>query len=428
MSSSPESPTRFTPARIFAGLLYLFVIIFIGYAAASRGHSYYYADQAKKSLSTEQIIAALRYESSNPEVYKVGAYLGLRSENYSLAAEMLDQAVAYRKNDYLLWLRLGFARYKMGDFERADYAYRRAIDLAPHYAPPKRYYGRLLLENGEIETAFQYLKQAAEISPEQRRETFHLARRQFENDAGRIERSIASESPEMRKHLIYYFIKHSLMTENTKRFLTGEQLSESEKNEFIKALIEKDNYILAREIWASQNNNKLLLSGLPSGELMLDGGFERIAETGFTEFGWQISQLAADTSIAVDESVKESGKRSLQIVMNGKTEINTKILSQIVLLEPGQSYVLSFSALVPEITSGGGIGVAAFEASGDRRLGESPVISSSYNKWNRYQFSFDAPESGAAVIGLQRLPCRTNPCPMFADLRLDNFSLKVKHR
>lgn len=405
-----------------AAFLYLGVIVFLGAAAFQRGWSYYYADRAKKGHSTQELSAALEFDSSNPEIYKVGGLIYLEGKNFSFAAEKLERATGLRKNDYLLWLRLGYAYYKLDDPARARQAYQKAIDLAPAYPASYRFMGGLLLKMGETETAFRRLHRAAKLSADYRREVFHLARKQFAGDEAAIERVLAFEERGIQKELAFYFIKHSMVTEKLKSFLTSDQLSAAEKKEFVKKLLEKKEFLLAREIWATLEDKKQLLNK-PGGEWMLDGGFELTAESDEFGFGWQINQNISFARAAIDEEIKEEGDRSVQIQLEGKTEVGNKILSQMVIVNGGEEYNLSFSVLLPELTSAGDLGVTVFDAATDKILGETQLKKRPDKKWSRYQLRFSAPSSQAVIIAFRRLSCPASPCPIFADLYLDNFSL-----
>ena len=408
---------------LLVALVYLGVALFVGYLAARHGLSYYYADAAKQNQTWDEAQKALDFDDSNPEIYKVASHILLDADEHARAAELLEKGVALKPNDFLMWLRLGYARGSGGDLQGARAAYEKALQLAPDYSQTNRYLGRLMLKQGEFENAFRHLGRAAELEDEIYQEALHLARRQFPNDGAAIERALSPETKEGKKALAFYLIKHSLVTGNVENFIPGDSLDEKEKKEFIDSLVRRGNYGLARRVWGSLRNNRRLLEK-PVDEMVVDGGFEMIDGSDESGFAWQVNPKISDASVSVDNSEGGSSNRVIQILLKGKVQLGAKILSQTVIVEPEQNYQLRFSLQAKEIVSNGGLAVFVADAQTNQLLGQSAAFKVTNGKWEPYQFNFRAGRSRAVYVFVQRLNCTTSPCPIFADASLDDFSMK----
>lgn len=403
---------------------YLIVILAIVFYNYRQGSALYYAERAKISSSLEDIAKAMEADAENPEIYKIESQLGLKSADYTKAADSLRRAIKLRENDHMLWLRLGYAYNKLGDYENARAAYETSLRLAPEYAQTNRFMGRLLLKTGEIESAFSYLRKAAEADRELYPEVLHLARKQFPADGAGIERLIAPETTESKQILAAYLIKHSLITAGIKNFMLDANLSDGVKSGFINSLIEKNNYGLAREIWLSQKSH-LAFAEEARQKIIIDGDFENTSESDAAGFGWRVVQSAANTSVSIDQTASLSGRYSMRFELEGKTDLNTNLLAQTVLVEPNQEYTLEFDLLSSAITSYGGIYVIVTDNAAQKVLAQSAPFKNTEEKWEHYRVAF-RPESGVVSIAVRRTPCAANPCPIFADFRLDNFTLRKK--
>jgi tetratricopeptide (TPR) repeat protein len=70
--------------------------------------------------------------------YIMGAGLS-REGRISRAVEVLEAAIAFKKNHWKAWNLLGLCCYRLGEFSRARYAWSRSIQLQPHQNPALEY-------------------------------------------------------------------------------------------------------------------------------------------------------------------------------------------------------------------------------------------------------------------------------------------------
>ena len=409
----------FLDRNYFAALVYGGFLLYIGVAAARQGLSHYYADDAFRTGSNVGAVSAIYFQPENPDAYKVQGMLFLRNKDYNSAAESFEKAISLRKNDFLLWLRLGYSRFKSGDINAARTAYREGLTLAPKYSQPNYYMGIMLFENGQYEQAFRFLSKAAEYDPELYPEILHRARITFPDDPLAIERSVQPESIEAKKIVARYLIEHDFMTDNLRAFLIADELSEQEKNEFIESLIEKQNFDVARQVWLSQVN----AGNARGNELIFDGGFEKITESDASGFGWRIDQRTSAISVALDSSEFHSGSRGVLIKFAGNVELGRKLISQLTYLQPNRKYQLKFFSRSMELISAGLPSIVITDGISNETLGRSAAFESTDGKWVEAKVDFVTREAAVAVISLQRSNCNTSPCPIFGQLSLDDFSI-----
>jgi Tfp pilus assembly protein PilF len=431
-----QSPARSKARNILSKLAaaaYLVFALAVGLFSVTKGLSYYYADQAKAGDSSA-VSNALKFDVRNPEIYKIEGSKLLASENYPEAAAALQKAVELRDRDYLLHLRLGYALYRSGDAEGARQSYLRALALAPDYAQSNRYLGRLLLKLGETDQAFEYLGRAAALDSTLYGEVLHLARVNLpkadasENaSADLIEQKLKIESFEGRKRAAQYFIRHAMLNEATKNFLFAGPLSGDEKRRFINALVRYGHFRMARDLWLTVPENKRLTDE-SADTFIIDGGFEKTEASDESAVSWQIENRLRYVKAAIDERVRRSGSRSLYISFKGPAEFKTNFISQIVPVESGRSYALEAAVKNSEIVSGGSLELVVIDPATNEIIGKTGSFVMKESDWKIYRASFRAGDSAAVMIALRRAECRANPCPIFAEIWLDDIALTASVR
>jgi tetratricopeptide (TPR) repeat protein len=399
--------------------VYTCFIVFIGYSAAWQGLSHYYSNIAFRSGSETDAAAAVSYLPENPNAHKTLGEVFLRNKDYSGAEAAFESAIAFSQNDFLLWLRLGYSRSLLKEFDAAETAYQRALELAPNYSQPNYYMGMMLLETGRNEDAFRYLSKAAERDPDLYPQMLHRARVSFPDDPLAIESSFNPNSNHAKKLLSRYLIKHNFMTDNVRLFLVSDELTDGEKNEFVQYLLHKENFQIAREVWLS----RLKPEKFDANELIFDSSFEAITESDPSGLGWQINQKMTATAVARDQKTFHSGSSALKVKFAGNVEIGKYIVSQLAYVQPGRKYRLRVFLFSPELVSAGLPSIAVSDGITNEMLGRSAEFHATADKWVEYKCEFVAKKAPVVRINLQRINCNTSPCPIFGELFLDDFRL-----
>ncbi len=402
-----------------SAFLYACFIVFIGYSAARQGLSHYYADIALRYGSEADAAAAVLHLPENPYAHKTIGEVLLRNKDYAAAVTAFERAIGFNQNDFLLWLRLGYSHSQLKEFDSGETAYQKALELAPHYSQPNYDLGIMLLETGRKEEAFRYLSKAAERDLELYPQLLNWARVSFPDDPVTIEKAVNPTSPETKKLFAQYLITHKFMTENVISFLVSDELSDGEKSEFVRYLLDKENFHVAREVWLS----RLKPEKFDVNEPIFDGGFEAITENDPSGLGWQINQEMTATAVVRDQKTFRSASNALKVKFAGNVEIGKDILSQLAYVVPRRKYSLRVFLLSTDLVSAGLPAIAVSDGSTNELLGRSTEFQTTAGKWVEYKCEFVTRKVPVVRISLQRIKCDTTPCPIFGDLFLDDFSL-----
>lgn len=417
MARQAENQNRmlgFLAAGLYGAILSSLLV-----SAFTRALSLYYADSASRTGSEAELATSLMYEPESSDAYETLGLIKQRRSDYLGAAAAFEKAATIQANDYLLCLRLGYARQMNGDVEGAIEAFRRAIELAPHYSKPKYYLGMLLLESGRTSDGFVFLSQAAESDPLLYRPIERLARKSFPDDADAIETAVRPTTAAAKSSLARYLIKYHFMTDSVRSFLLSDALGTDEKNEFIGYLLHKKDFELAREVWLSRR----LQNDSSAAGPIYDGGFEHIDQSDPSGLGWQIGQNVSATAVSRDLKAFHSGASSIRIKLAGNVELARPIVSQLAFVEPRRLYALRFFYRSTEMISAGPAEVSIVDKLTNETLARSTPIKATNGDWIPVSVEFVSGASPVVLVSLQRPECGASPCPIFGDISLDDIQL-----
>jgi tetratricopeptide (TPR) repeat protein len=418
MNEELKAPANNYREYLFAAV-YICGLTIVLIWAVRIGLSHYFTMRDGRTSSGANLAYALFFDPNDPEAYINRGDNAFARLEFPTAAENYQRAVEVRKNDFVIWLRLGVALEKIEDVHGAEAAYLKALELAPNFAQPNRAMGLLLVKKGDEDKGFAYLRTAAIANSALYSELLKLALAHHPSDPDAIERVAEPQTPGEKKMLIAFMINHNLVTDGVKQRLIGNELSDEEKDLFINQLLEQNKTQIAYDIWATKSGVVSLLP--PENEKIFDGGFENITGSDNSGFGWRLQQKLTGTAVSVDTSRTHSGARSLSIQFKGNLERGSKIISQLVPVRPNTTYRLSFAALSNELLSGALPVVKV--AGGNTPLAASSAIQATGGKWVVMNVDLRSGEEDSVLIALERGNCQSNPCPIFGDLFLDEFSL-----
>jgi hypothetical protein len=169
----------------------------------------------------------------------------------------------------------------------------------------------------------------------------------------------------------------------------------------------------AKEVWRG------VLGGKEPG--VHDGGFE--APPAGQSFGWRVGR---QNDVAVERSLEAplEGSYCMHLRFNGSRNVPFHHVYQIVPVESGKEYNLSFVQRSRNLTTdqGVGVGVSGYGCSGLKKHSE-PVLGSS--PWTRGELSFSVPEGCEAVtLRLVRKESLKFDSKISGDYWVDGMSLK----
>ena len=404
-----------------SAIVYLILVGVLALAGARYAASNYFAQAAIRSGSIDEAATAVSFQTGNPGAHEALGIELLQRNEFVAASDAFEKAILLSPNDYRLCLRLAQARLLSGDAESAKSAYSRAIELAPRYSLPYIELGRVYLGLGQRDKAFEFLAAAARLDQSYYAEVLRSANAAFGDDPEAIERAVAPVSPKGKSIVAWYFMDRSWMTEKAREFLLSDESTTDEKNTVIRFLKEKRKYRLARDVWFS----RLAGEGITASEadVIFDGGFESLTESDPSGLGWQIDQEVPFTSITRDAHDVHSGRVALNIRFGGNVDLRRPLVSQIAFIDPGKSYTLTFFIRTGKLVSAGLPALLVTDPATNAIVGRSEPIEDSKGTWLRQSVTFTSPNEPAVLISLQRPACESQPCPIFGEISIDDFSI-----
>src|SRR4030095_9426879 len=130
-----------------------------------------------------------------------------------------ETAVRLSPNDYRFWMSLGAALEQQGDYQRAELALHRSVELAPSYSYPAWYLGNLFLRSGRYTEAFTELRRASQSDPELRPQLFNLAWEIYKSDVEMMKTAIGPAADVRAQFSLYLLGRNDF--EDALRFWNG---------------------------------------------------------------------------------------------------------------------------------------------------------------------------------------------------------------
>jgi len=351
---------------------------------------------------------------------------GMPLDQMSACLPEYEKAVSLSPDDYRLWTSLGIARQRVGETEKAEQAFRRAIDLAPTYNFPRWYLGNLLLRSARYDEAFNELRTASDGDPENLRPQFYnLVWQVYENDLPSILKALG-DSPGSRAEFSRY-------QTSQRRFAEGltvwDTLNEAQKKSaqstaslMIKDLMDSQQFHSAARVWNDISTGRRVDMGQ-----VTDGGFELILPPGSEGyFDWQVKNEPG-VQIGIDSGVSHAGARSLRLSFQVRSNTRSMSATQLIPVATNANYEFECYVRTEKLDSGGTPVIQIVDAMNGAILGSTEAAQNGTNDWNRMTASFKTSANTEAVIlRIVRAPCDDNldVCPIFGAVWYDDFNLK----
>jgi tetratricopeptide (TPR) repeat protein len=365
--------------------------------------------------------AAAALTPGDAEARDARAGLFADAGDYAGAESAYLEAIALRPRDYVLWVELGKARDQKGDAEGALAAFKEATQLAPFYAQPRWQLGNALLRAGRREEAAEELRRAAASDPRLYPNLIQALWYAGGRDPRALVADARPQTPEQTLVIVKFLVKAGAAGEGIKTLRdSGAELSADARRSLVADLLAAYDFAGAYEVWSEGR-------GIGLGAVS-DGGFEAEARTDDAGFGWQFAKNVPALKFSLDADSPREGRRSLKVEYAGNSEPATPAISQLILVEPGARYRLTFAARSKELVTGGPPFVQVTSAGkGGEALASAAPLSPGMTAWQDFSVEFNAPPqttSGAVRVALLRQPCTSSPCPAFGSVWLDAFELR----
>jgi hypothetical protein len=360
---------------------------------------------------------AVKYSPGDPEGHFARAVILAYTGRAGESSDAARAALALRPRDFAIWLRYGQSLEEAGDAARAELAFREAVRLAPHYARPAWQLGNMLLRAGSREEAFVALRRAAASDPALYPIFMQTLWYATGKEAASFARAARPETSEQTLAVVTFLVKSGAADEGLKALRElGAKLTPEARRSLVSELVSAESFIEAYGIWSEGRG--------PDAGLFDDGGFE--AEAHADElFGWRFARDSQSVRFSLDSDSPREGSRSLKVEYAGVSDPNAAVVSQLVPVEPGARYRLTFSARTRELVTGGPPFIEVVSASkGGGAIATLPTLSPAMIEWQDFSTEFAAPKGAGGVrVALKRQPCASSPCPAFGSVWLDAFKL-----
>lgn len=343
-------------------------------------------------------------------------------EGLENSVRMFEELVRLSPNDFRWWLELGRAYEQAEQTEKAELAFKRAVELAPSYTFPHWQFGNFYLRQNRSEEAFAELRKTTERSVVYREQVFSLAWDYFDKDPQRVE-ALAADTPDVRATLALFYAARG-SAENALRIWNT--LSDDEKASHVETAKR-----MARGLFEKQRFRESLAFSVQTGldpeaqvGNVTNGGFEKyIGGPDDNIFGWRVYRAEGKVDILPDSSVKFEGTRSLRISFKGYAKPELHNVVQFVAAEPGARYRLSFMLRTDNLRSGGPPVLQVISGRQNVGIAASEPFSAGSQDWTPISLEFTVPEDFDGIhIRTGRVSCG-DECPISGTIWYDDFRL-----
>ena len=375
-------------------------------------------------LEVAELAAALA--PSDPQTHYALAVLREKTflpEELEKSLAGYEMAAALAPHDFRLWLALGKARERSGNAAGAEAALRKALELAPNYAQIRWTLGNFLLRQGRTPEAFAEIRKAAEGNETYLRPAISAAWLAFQGNPGEIRRNFGDSA------VLNAMLAAFLAAE--KRFGEALEIWKSLPAEDKKTRFRAEGQTLFAQLLAAKKYrdalsiyNEIAAPGEQTfaAEQIFNGGFERdVKPKGASVFDWQLGD-GFQPQIGFDDAQKSEGSRSLVVVFNSADGRDFRNLSQLIVVEPGKNYELSFS-YNSDLKTAATFRWQVTDSAGNI-LAETENLAEKAD-WTKLSLPFLAPADAEAVtVRLVRVKCPQGICPIAGKIRFDDFQLR----
>ena len=409
--------------RRLLAMLCLSVCVLSIFTSVSAGLSQHYSKDGIASARIASTVAALKLAPDDPLAHYAHALVLEKAGLSGEAIAHLSKATQLKPQDYILWSELGRMLRQSGDKQGALVPLEQAVQLAQYYAQPRWDLGTLLLELGRPSEGFAQLSRAGASDPNLFIEVVKLAWQHLEGNPAAVLQATQPQTSDTRMKLARFFVWKGFPDESVALVRETKEISPRNRDELAADLVAGKWFPQAFEVWSKGRETDPRQTALVS-----DGGFEPGAQTfSRTGFGWNHALQPGAVRINFDRHGARDGEQSLRFEWNGITNASVPALTQLVLVEPGTTYQLSYSARTRDLVSGTPPFIGVVDAGNDQQefLARSASVPGGTMSWQDYAFEFSTPNDTRAIrIVIQRPKCDEAPCPIFGRLWLDSVSLR----
>jgi tetratricopeptide (TPR) repeat protein len=365
---------------------------------------------------------------ADPQTHLASAVLHEKSflpEDLPKSLAEYERAAALSPSDFRLWYELGKARERAGDARGAEFALRRALELAPNYSHVQWALGNFLLRQGKSEEAFTEIRKAAGGDKNYANPAVASAWQIYEGDLAELKRYVG-DSAHLKAALAALLAREKRYDEALEIW---NGLPETEKKTAFKAsgeeiyqkMIEAKKYRDALQIYSqiSESSEKTYALGR-----IANGGFEsdvNLENPGV--FEWQIAG-GVEPQIGIDNTQKHGGNLSLAFIFKTADGKGFRSVQQTAAVEAGKKY--TFEVFYKADLKAPATLRWEIADAGDGKILASTDALSANADWTALKTDFLTGATTEAVnVRLARADCNSTLCPISGRVWFDDFSLSA---
>jgi hypothetical protein len=255
------------------------------------------------------------------------------------------------------WLGLGSAYESVGNIAAARDAFLQARKAYPLSAEVSWQYGNFLLRQGELKTAFDEMRRAVQADPKRGAEAFSRSIR-AEPDVDLVLDRVLPPLRDVYVNVIWDQINDGHTEYSLKVWdrlaAIHPSLPLRDVRTLMESLVQKRQMTEVHRVW----DQAVVFAGMgdlqgPPSSVLWDGGFESgVINVGFS---WIIPDFLGGVQVGFDSSEKHSGKHSLRLTFDGKSNVNFNGICHYVLVQPSTSYRFSAWLRTRDLTTDQGV-------------------------------------------------------------------------
>ena len=336
----------------------------------------------------------------------------------------LENAVRCAPADYRYWIELGRNYEQLEEYDKAEAIFLYAVKIAPNYSFIHWQLGNFYLRRGREAEAFAELRKSAGNSSVYSDQIFSIVWEYYDKDKTKLEQ-LAGEKGDIRASLARFYAAKG-ESEDSLRIWNTISEADKQRNEQTARIITQSLY--ERRFYRAANAFTRQLGLEPDAQIgtIENGGFEEpLAPNGNdTYFGWKIGKKEK-MEINTDPIKRKEGGKSLRVSFNGFTSLELKNIGQIVAVESGKKYRLSFWLKTDNLKSAGNPTLEIINANDEKIITTSAAFASGTNDWTQLKIEFTTPPNAEAVaVRFDRAYCG-DACPIVGTFWVDEFKLET---
>ena len=343
-------------------------------------------------------------------------------EGVERTVRLFEEVVRLSPYDFRWWIELGRAYEQAERPDRAEAAFRRSVDLAPEYTFPRWQFGNFLLRQNRADEAFAELRKTTERSIAYREQVFSLAWDYFDKDPKKVE-ELAADQPDVRATLALFFAQRGQAEDSLRvwnRLTDEEKAPHGEIARIIAQRLHDLRFYRSALDFARQTG----IDPDATFEAVTNGGFESfVGQSEDTLFGWRINRSDGKADFSLDSSVKTEGSRSVKVNFKGYVKPDLYNVVQIVAVQPGQRYRLTYKMRTENLKSAGAPRLNITAGPENTIIAATAPYATGTADWKEVALEFVVPENADGVaIWTGRASC-FEECPITGTLWYDDFKL-----